>query len=92
MWNNTNVLQNLAKVHQNLLLYQLLCRDHLGGILGTSILETIVFPRLQGLNPAMKVVGNDTKPGQDLLLQDLDSVEERLDLLELLGHQWHLLP
>jgi hypothetical protein len=68
MWNNTNVLQNIAEVHQNLLLCQLLCRDHQGGILGTNILETVVFPRLQGLNLATKVVGNDTKPGHALLL------------------------
>jgi hypothetical protein len=84
-------LQDLTEVLQ-VLLYQLLSRDHPGGILGTSILETIAFSHLQGLNPAMKVAGDDTEPGEALLLRDLDSIKKWLNLPELLSYQWCLLP
>jgi hypothetical protein len=92
MRDNAYSLQDLIEALQDLLLYQLLSRDHPGGILSTSILEAIVFSRLQGLNPAAKVAGNDTEPGEALLLQDLDSINKWLNLPEVLNYQWCLLP
>jgi hypothetical protein len=40
----------------------------------------------------MKVASHNPKPDQALLFQGLDSIKERLDFLELLSRQWHLLP
>lgn len=48
-------LQDLQEALQDFLLRQLLGRDHPGGILGASVLEAVVFTRLQGLNPESKV-------------------------------------
>jgi hypothetical protein len=87
MWDDANALQDLSNAPKDLLLCQLLHGDHPGWILGPSILKAIVFPRLQGLNPAMKIAGDDAKPGQALLFKDLDSIKKWFDLLKVLNGQ-----
>jgi hypothetical protein len=44
--------------------------------------EAMPLPRLQRLHSATEEIGHDTKASQALLLQDLDLLKERLDLLE----------
>jgi hypothetical protein len=79
---NTRILQDFAKVSQDLLLCQLLRRNHPGWVFRSGILKAIPLPRLQRLHSATKETGHDTKASQALLLQDPDLLKERLDLLE----------
>jgi hypothetical protein len=68
---------------QDHLLHQLQHRNHLGWVLHSSILKAIPLPRLQRLHSVTEEIGHDTKASQALLLQDLDPLKERLDLLEI---------
>jgi hypothetical protein len=79
---NTHILQDFVEASQDLLLHQLLCRNHPGWILHSGILKAIPLPRLQRLHSVTEETGHDTKVSQALLLQDLDLLKERLDLLE----------
>jgi hypothetical protein len=79
---NTRVLQDFAEASQDLLLRQLLRRNHSGWVLHSGILKTIPLPRLQRLHSVTEETGHDTEASQALLLQDVDPLMERLDLLE----------
>jgi hypothetical protein len=67
MRDDAYTFQNLSEALQDFVLHQLPGRNHLGWVLGPGILEAIGFPRLQGLNPAMKVASHDLEPDQALL-------------------------
>jgi hypothetical protein len=79
---NTRILQDFAKASQDLILRQLLHRNHPGWVLCSGILKTIPLPHLQRLHSVMEETGHDTEASQALLLQDLDPLKERFDLLE----------
>jgi hypothetical protein len=83
---NTRILQDFAEASQDLL-YQLLRRNHPGWVLRSGILKTISLPRLQRIHSAMEETGHDTEASQALLLQDIDPLKERLDLLEVFWRQ-----
>jgi hypothetical protein len=79
---NTRILQDFVEASQDLLLHQLLCRNHPRWVLRFGILKAIPLPRLQRLHSAIEETSHDTEASQALLLQDLDPLKERLDLLE----------
>jgi hypothetical protein len=80
---NTRILQEFVEASQDLLLRQLLRRNHSRWVLHSGILKAIPLPRLQRLHSTMEKTGHDTKVSQAMLLQDLDPLKERLDLLEI---------
>jgi hypothetical protein len=79
---NTCILQDFVEASQDLLLRQLLRRNHSGWVLRSGILKAIPLPRLQRLHLATEKTSHDTEVNQALLLQDLDLLKERPDLLE----------
>jgi hypothetical protein len=71
-----------AEASQDLLLCQLLHRNHPGWVLRSGILKAIPLPHLQRLHSTTEETGHNTEASQALLLQDFDPLKERLDLLE----------
>jgi hypothetical protein len=72
--NNGDPLQDFLEAIQDLILRELRHRNHAGWVLGTNILEAVLFPLHKRLNLVMEVTGNNPETGQSLLLQGADLI------------------